>query len=256
MSDEPIARTRPRAVRPHIRARVPDTAMILAAGLGTRMTPLTDDRPKALVEVGGQTLIDRILDRLQHSGVRRVVVNCHAHAGRLIAHLEARKGGLEILISDERARLLDTGGGLRAALDMLGEKPFFAINCDALWTDGLADTLLQLAGGWDGRRMDGLLLTVPSYRATGYGGRGDFDMDGLGRLSWPDTPRVVPHVYAGLQILAPRAIAAIDDAVFPLRRVWDRSIDSGRLYGMVHDGGWAHVGTPDAVALAERSLLQ
>jgi len=252
MTETPFARTRPRRVRPHIHARVPETAMILAAGLGTRMRPLTDDRPKALVEVAGRTLIDRILDHLQRAGVRRAVVNCHAE--RLIAHLDARTSGPEILISDERDRLLNTGGGLRAALSLLGDMPFYAINCDALWTDGLSDSLVQMAGVWDTRRMDGLLLTIPSFRAIGYAGRGDFEMDGMGRLDWPEASRVVPHVYAGLQILAPDAVAAIDARIFPLRRIWDRAIDKGRLFGMVHDGEWVHVGTPDAVALAERTL--
>lgn len=233
---------------------VPKSAMILAAGLGTRMRPLTDDRPKALVEVGGRPLIDRILDRLLAAGVERAVVNVHAFADRLEAHLAARRAGPEIRVSDERDRLLDTGGGLRRALPLLGEDPFFVINADALWVDGAENTLVMLARRFDPGEMDALLLAIPSAAAIGHVGPGDMMMDPLGRLCWRPEGIVATHVYGGVQMLAPEIVARQDEGVFSLRRVWDEAMAADRLRGLVHQGAWAHVGTPDAVDLAERRL--
>lgn len=254
MSDT-VATTQPRDMRPRMSAEVPDTAMVLAAGLGTRMRPLTDDRPKALVEVGGRTLIDRALDALARAGVGKAVVNLHAHADRLEAHLTARSGGPRIVFSDERGRLLDTGGGVKRALPLLGADPFFVVNCDALWRDGLNDTLVHLASRWDGEAMDTMLLIVLSHAAVAYDGRGDFDMDPKGRLAFRPERTITPYVYGGVHIQRPGPVAAIDKAVFSLRAVWRQAEDEGRLYGLIHEGRWAHVGTPEAVRLAERKLL-
>lgn len=233
---------------------MPESAMILAAGLGTRMRPLTDDRPKALVEVGGRTLIDRVLDHLETAGVRRAVVNVHAFADRLEKHLAARRRGPEIRISDEREKLLDTGGGLRRALPLLGTAPCFVINADALWVDGAENTLAMLARRFEPEQMDALLLVVSSAAAIGHDGQGDVLMDQLGRLSWRPEGIVATHVYAGVQILGPDRIARHDEGEFSLRRIWDEALAAERLFGLVHQGGWAHVGTPEAVDLAQRRL--
>ncbi len=230
-------------------------AMVLAAGLGTRMRPLTEHRPKALVPLAGRPLVDRVLDRLARAGIERVVVNVHAHAEQLVAHLAARAEGPEIAISDERAQLLDTGGGIRQALPLLGPDPFFVINVDAVWSDGPTNTLARLAARWDTATMDALMLLVPTRAAPGYSGRGDFLMDAMGRLERRGARRSAPFVFGGIQILEPALVAAIPDRVFPLSRAWRGALARGRLHGLVHDGRWAHVGTPAAVALVERGGL-
>ncbi len=230
-------------------------AMILAAGLGTRMRPLTASRPKALVPVAGRPLIDRVLDQLARAGIERVVVNVHAHADQLVAHLEAREGGPEIAVSDERAQLLDTGGGIRHALPLLGRDPVFVVNVDAVWSDGPTNTLARLAARWDPATMDALMLVVPTSAARGYSGRGDFLMDAMGRLERRAERRLAPFVFSGIQILDPALVAAIPDRVFPLARAWQPALEQGRLYGLVHDGRWAHVGTPEAVSLVESGGL-
>jgi len=255
MSDETVAKTRPRRVRPQIEAEVPETAMVLAAGLGTRMAPLTDDRPKALVEMGGRPLIDGVLNRLERAGVKRAVVNLHAHADRLQAHLQAREGEMAILFSDERDKLLDTGGAIKKALPLLGEDPILVVNCDVVWRDGLVDTLAHLANRWDAQTMDALLLIVHSYAALGYDGRGDFQMDALGRLYERPEGVITSYVFAGIHILKPDLAGEIEDEAFSLRAVWKRALEAGRLFGLVHDGIWGHVGTPEARHLVERALF-
>lgn len=230
----------------------PDRAMVLAAGLGTRMRPLTADRPKPLVEVAGRALIDHVLDRFQAFGVDRVVVNTHHHAERLEAHLAGRASPA-VAISREPERL-ETGGGVRRALPLLGPGPFFVANADALWRDGPVSALFRLTQAWDDGRMDGLLLLVPTARAAGAAGTGDFDLAPDGRLvrRVPGVP--APFVYGGVHVTAPRLFADAPDGAFSLNLLWDRALAEGRLFGLVHDGAWHHVGTPAAVAAATAAL--
>lgn len=256
MPADSIARTQPLRLRPKLDGAVPKTAMVLAAGLGTRMAPLTEDRPKALVEIAGRSLIDHALDRLEEAGVKRAVVNLHAHADRLEAHLAAREGKLEILFSDERERLLDTGGAIKKARPLLGEEPVLVINCDAFWRDGLVNTLSLLGHRWTPAEMDALLLIVHSYAALGYNGRGDFHMDGEGRLAPRPELVITSYVYGGLQILKPELVDNVAEDVFSLRRIWLDLAERERLFGVVHEGLWAHVGTPEARNLVERRLLE
>ncbi|RMD90964.1 MAG: nucleotidyltransferase family protein [Alphaproteobacteria bacterium] len=230
--------------------------MVLAAGLGTRMRPLTNGLPKALVPVRSRPLIAHTLERLERAGIERVVVNVHAHAKRLMSYLETRAAGPEIVVSDERERLLDTGGGIRRALPLLGTEPFFVINVDVLWSDGPSNTLARLAHAWNADQMDALLLVVPTAAARGYDGPGDFLMDAMGRLERRAERRLAPFVFAGIQILSPDLVAAVDETAFPLARAWEPARAAGRLHGLVHDGTWAHVGTPAAVQLVDEERLR
>ncbi len=230
---------------------VPQTAMVLAAGLGTRLRPLTADRPKALVEVAGRALIDHLLDRLAAAGVRRVVVNVHAFADRLEAHLAAR-GDLEVLISDERGALLETGGGLKKARPFLGDAPILACNIDSIWT--APDTLARLAGAWDPARMDDLLLTIPVESTLGFDGPGDFFIGADGRLTHRRGEAAAPLAYMGVHLLDPRLIDAWPagrHGVFPH---WMEMAERGRLHGVVAEGLWMHVGDPAAREAAEAHL--
>lgn len=224
----------------------PKTAMVLAAGLGKRLRPLTDDRPKALVEVARQSLIDRSLDHLAAFAIQTVVVNVHHQAAALEAHLAARPTAPPTVISDERQRLLDTGGGVHKALPHLGPEPFFVLNCDALWVDGAKGALPSLAEAFDPARMDALLLLVERQSAHYFDGAGDFEMGGDGRLARRDR-ETAPYVFAGLQILDPALFKAFEAAPYSLNLVYDRALAAGRLYGCVFDGDWYHVGTPEAV---------
>lgn len=229
----------------------PTTAMVMAAGLGTRMRPLTDDRPKALVEVGGRTLIDRVLDRLAAAGVRRAVVNVYAFADALEAHL-ARRADLEIAISDERGALLETGGGLAKALPLLGEGPILVVNIDTLWTD---DRLVErLIAAWDPARMDDLLAVVPLTRTLGFDGPGDFFQDAEGRLSHRGGAAAAPLAFMGAHILDPRTAAAWPPTRHGIFEHWMGFAAAGRLHGVVAEGLWMHVGDPAARALAEARL--
>ncbi len=237
-----------------------DTAMVLAAGYGKRMRPLTDATPKPLLPVLGRSLIDRILDRLIEVGVRRIVVNLHHHAELLADHLTARQDeqhGCELILLRE-PELLDTGGGLAAALPQLGAGPFFAINGDSLWLDGLRPALGRLSANWDEAEMDALMLLQPTVTALGFSeGQGDFAMDAGGRLSRPTERRVVPFAFTGVQLMSPRLFAEQPDtAAFPLGPLWDRAIDAGRLFGLRHDGIWYHVGTPEALSDTEKELRE
>lgn len=234
--------------------RMVKTAMVLAAGLGERMRPLTDDRPKPLVEVVGKTLIDRIFDRLRDAGISDIVVNTHYRGDQLQAHLNARDGDARIRFSDEADELLNTGGGVQKALPMLGSDPFLAINSDALWRDGTGNTLRGLSDAFDPDRMDVLLLMAPVVSAIGYSGRGDFSMDQVGRLKRRAEGGVAPFVYAGIQILHPRLFEGAPGGAYSLNLLYDRALEAGRLFGHRHDGQWIHVGTPDAVLLAEQEL--
>jgi len=241
-------------LRAEVAADVPDTAMVMAAGLGTRMRPLTATRPKPLIEVAGKPLLDHVLDRLRHAGVRNVVVNVHYLPDLVEAHLKAVAGGLDIKVSDERERLLETGGGLVRAQAMIDCDPFFAVNSDNLWVDGPADTLKLLASNWDCERMDALLLLVPQARAFNHRGQGDFHMDRVGRIRRRERSRVAPFVYTGIQILSKRLLRDAPEGPFSTNILWDRAIAEGRCFGAVHQGLWFDVGTPEAIRETEAVL--
>lgn len=231
-----------------------DTAMLMAAGLGKRMRPLTATRPKPLVKVAGQPLMDHALDRLEAGGIRKVVVNVHYLADTVEAHLRARKGGAEFLISDERAKLLETGGGLVHAKPLLGDTPFVCANSDNLWIDGPQDTLALMQRHWDADRMDALLLLVPLARANCHNGPGDFHMDANGRLTRRKSAHVAPFVFTGVQILSPSLLVDPPGDVFSTNIFWTRAIAAGRLYGVSHQGLWFDVGTPQAIPVVEAML--
>ena len=229
--------------------------MVLAAGLGTRMRPLTDDRPKALVEVGGRALIDHVLDRLAEAGVTRAVVNVHWFAERLEAHLAARGRGPEIVISDERAELLETGGGLKKAHPLLGDDPVFVANIDSVWTDrGTAPWADQLARLWDPVTMDACLLLARREGSIGFEGDGDFFLGEDGRLTFRGEAASAPFAYMGVHITRPDYADGGPDGPFSLSPLWRASAAAGRLYGCVLDGDWMHVGDPVARDEAEAKL--
>ncbi len=235
----------------------PPAALIFAAGLGTRMRPLTNDRPKALVEVGGRTLLDRALDRVKEAGIPRAVVNVHAFPDQMRAAL-ARRGDLEILISDESDLLLETGGGMRKALPLLGPGPVLALNADAIWTGAapVPALLKAWAGAWEGGRMRLLLLLVEKARAVGYARAGDFLLDEASRLSRPPAGEGASWVYTGAQILDPALLADRPEGAFSLSPIFFAEAAAGRAYGLRHAGGWADVGTPAGVPAAEALLRE
>lgn len=222
----------------------PRTAMLLAAGLGTRMRPLSVAVPKPLLEVGGRTMLDRTLDKAVEAGVTRAVVNTH-HLAAQIERLLKSRSVPEIVISHE-AELLDTGGGVLNALDTLGRDPFFVLNSDTVWEDGPTPALRRLAGTWDPARMDALLLVHPTIAAAGYSGDGDFFMDIEGRLRRRGEAEIAPFVFTGSQILSPGLFDGMASGAFSLNRVYDRALERERLFGIRHDGAWHHVGTPDS----------
>jgi MurNAc alpha-1-phosphate uridylyltransferase len=244
----------PLMLRPHIEAVMPEAAMVLAAGLGKRMRPLTATRPKPLIEVAGRSLLDRALDRIEAAGIGRAVVNVHYFADQVEAALRARKGPLALAVSDERGLLLETGGGLARALPLLGEGPVLVANSDNLWIDGASDTLRLMAQRWDARRMDALLLMVPLARAQGYEGRGDFFLDPAGLVRPRRGVRLAPFVFAGVQILHPRLFAGEPVEPFTMWRAWNKALAADRMFGMPHQGLWFHVGTPEAIISTEKVL--
>lgn len=241
-------------LKAEIAAEVPKTAMVLAAGLGKRMRPLTASRPKPLIEVAGKPLLDHILDRLHAAGVEKVVVNVHYLADAIEAHLARNPHGLDITVSDERSLLLETGGGMVKAAPLIESDPFLVVNSDNLWLDGPADTLKLLASHWDTGRMDALLLLVPHARAGNHGGLGDFHMDRTGRLRRRERSRVAPFVYTGIQIVSKRLLDGAPDGPFSINRQWDRAIEEGRCFGAVHQGLWFDVGTPQSIRATELTL--
>ena len=243
------------ALRPTVAADVPATAMVMAAGLGKRMRPLTASRPKPLVEVAGQPLIDHVLDRLRAAGVAKLVVNVHYLADALEAHLGARARDFAVTISDERALLLETGGGLVKAAPMIDEDKFLVINSDNFWVDGPTDSLRLLASQWREQAMDALLLLVPLARAGNHGGQGDFHMDAAGLLSRRRPGRVAPYVFTGIQIVSKRLLANAPEGPFSTNILWDRAIAAGRCFGAVHHGLWFDVGTPPAIKATEAALV-
>lgn len=231
----------------------PRAAMLLAAGLGTRMRPLTAHTAKPLLPLGGRPLLDHALDRLAAAGVETVVVNAHWHAERVAAHLQRRgQDGLRIVLHTE-GELLDTGGAVRAALDVLGEAPFYVVNGDTFWLDGPTPALERLAGAWnDG--TDAVLLVHRTFQVQGGSDAGDFALDQIGHVRRPKGPEIVPYVYAGVQLAAPTLFAAAPAGPFSLNLLWDQAIESGRLTAVVHDGLWFHLSTPPDLAEAESDL--
>jgi len=234
---------------------VPQTAMVLAAGYGERMRPLTNTRPKPLVTVSGRALLDHVLDKLAQAGVATAVVNVHYLADQIEAHVAGRKAP-HIVISDERDKLLDTGGGVVKALPLLGTEPFLLVNSDSIWLDGTRSNLQRLAAAFDPEQMDALLLLAPSATSIGYSGRGDFAMAPDGRLRPRAEREVTPFVYAGAAIFSPTLFKDAPQGPFSLNRLFVKAAEAERLFGLRLDGIWMHVGTPDAIALAERTILQ
>ncbi len=231
----------------------PSRAMVLAAGLGTRMHPITDRMPKPLVQVAGKTLIDRVLDRLGEAGVEQAVVNVHYLASQIEEHLKARAKP-RVMLSDERGVLLGTGGGVLKALPHLGDEPFYLVNADTIWIDGVTPNLARLAESFDSDSMDALLLLASTAGSIGYGGRGDFTILADSRLQKRGERQVAPFVYAGAAILAPALFADPPPDAFPLTTLFDRAAAKGRLYGLRLEGLWMHVGTPEAIAQAEAAI--
>ncbi len=231
----------------------PDTAMILAAGLGTRMRPLTDTIPKPLVRLNERTLIDHVLDRLAAAGIKRAIVNVHHHADKLEAHLKTRTNPA-IKISDERGVLLDTGGGVVRALPLIGKKPFLIHNSDSVWIEGIGSNLSRLLSSWDEEHMDSLMLLATTTGSLGYDGQGDFHMDADGHLMRQNGPRLAPFVFAGVSIAHPRLFENAPEGCFSLNTLWNAAIEKRRLFGVRLDGLWMHVGTPEALAEAELKI--
>ena len=229
-----------------------DTAMVLAAGLGKRMRPLTAAQPKPMVRVAGKPLIDHALDRLRDAGVARAVVNVHYLADVLEAHVSARTAP-RVTISDERAQLLETGGGMIKALPQLPD-PFFALNADNIWLDGPNNAFVELSRRWNPDQMDALLLLVPHARAANFNGPGDFHMDALGQLSRRRDGRIAPFIYTGIQLVSHRLLRDAPDGPFSTNILWNRAIAEGRLYGLSFSGLWFEVGTPQAIRPTEEAL--
>lgn len=235
----------------------PRTAMVLAAGLGTRMRPLTDDRPKALVEVGGRALIDHMLDRLAQVGVETAVVNVHAFADRLEAHLKARDatGVLpRLIISDERAEPLETGGGVKHALHLLPDAPFWVANIDSVWINDDGKALEALAAAWDPARMDVCLLTASTAQSMGFHATGDLFRAETGEVRFKDVGESAPLVYVGVHIAKPSVVADGPDSAFGLLPIWKRLTEAGRVHAVAPPGLWMHVGDPVARDQAEARL--
>lgn len=236
------------------RTAIPRCTMVLAAGLGTRMRPLTDKVPKPLVPVGGKPLINHVLDRLAAAGVETAVVNVHHFADQIEQHLKPRRAP-KIVISDERDAVLGTGGGVVKALPKLGDGPFFHVNSDTIWIDGVKPNLRRLADAFDPARMDALLLLATTAASIGYSGRGDFSMAPDGRLTRRGEREVVPFVYAGAAILTPAFFAGAPAGAFSMSPLFDRAAEAQRLCGLRLDGLWMHVGTPDAIKAAEAAIF-
>lgn len=230
------------------------TAMIMAAGLGTRMRPLTDNRPKPLVEVAGKAMIDHCFEKLVEAGVAKAVVNVHYCADMMEAHLAALPYPIDIRVSDERTQLLETGGGLVQAESMIAEDLFFCINSDNLWTDGPANSLLQLAEEWNAERMDALLLLIKREAAHNYRGDGDFHLDDEARISRKLPGETAPLIYSGIQLISKRLLRDAPTGAFSTNIFWERAIGEGRLFGVVHQGQWFEVGSPQAIAPTEAAL--
>ena len=232
---------------------MPSTAMVFAAGLGARMRPITQTLPKPLIEVAGRALIDHCLDRFAENGVARAIVNVHWLADQIEAHLAKRRAP-RVLISDERERLLDQGGGIKRALPLIGAEPFFLCNTDAFWIEGPRSNLARLAAAFNPETMDAMLLVAASAGAVGVDWPGDFNMDRDGRLSQREHRQVAPFVYTGVGIIKPELFAGIGEDVFRLAPFFFQSAQKGRLFGLRLDGLWLHVGRPESIAEAEKAI--
>lgn len=230
-----------------------DTAMVLAAGLGQRMLPITATLPKPLIAVCGRALLDHALDRVAEAGIGTAIVNVHHLANLVEAHLEGRRAPA-IVVSDERARLLETGGGLKKALPLIAGEAVLSLNSDSLWIEGPRSNLRRLLDAWDPEPMDMLMLLAPTASSFGYDGAGDFTMDRDGRLRRRTQGAAAPFVYTGAAVLKTALFAGTPDGPFSLNLLFDHAIDTGRLFGLPLDGEWLHVGTPDAIAPAEERL--
>lgn len=230
----------------------PTTAMVLAAGLGQRMRPITDNMPKPLVQVRGEAMLDTILDRLGAHGIEKVVVNLHYLGGMIVDHLKDRRK--PAIVFSQEDDLLETGGGVKKALPLLGDAPFFVLNGDVCWLDGLTPALERLAAAWDEAEMDALLLLHPTCSAFGYEGIGDYFMDPVGRLRRRQERQIAPFIHAGIQILHPRLFAGAPEGSFSLNRLYDKAQEAERLWGVRHDGEWYHVGTPAELRAVEDAL--
>lgn len=228
------------------------TGMVLAAGLGTRMRPLTDNCPKPLVMLAGRTLLDWAVDRFAAAGLDRIVVNTHYKAEMIRAHLAGRP---DVVLSHEEDRL-ETGGGVKKALPALGRGAFYVCNSDAVWLDGATPALDRLGDAWDDARMDALLLMQPVGNTVGYDGPGDYVCRADGTLQRRGDAANAPYVFAGLQVLHARLFDGAPEGPFSLNLLYDKANAAGRLFGLVHDGGWLHVGTPEALADAEAALAR
>lgn len=233
----------------------PTKAMVLAAGLGLRMRPLTEHTPKPLIAVAGRPLLDHVLDKLAEADVTEAVVNVHYLPDQIIDHVAARTRP-RVTISDERDQVLGTGGGVVKALPLLGDEPFFHLNSDTVWIDGVRSNLARLAESFDPARMDILLLMAPTASSIGYAGRGDYGMLADGTLRKRREHQVVPFVYAGAAILSPAIFADAPAGEFSLTKMFDRAEEQERLFGLRLDGVWMHVGTPDAIAAAEEAFME
>ena len=233
----------------------PTTAMVLAAGLGLRMRPITEKIPKPLVQVAGKTLLDHVLDKLAAIGVEKAVVNVHYLPDQIIHHLADRQHP-RIVISDERDEILGTGGGVVKALPLLGAAPFFHMNADTVWIDGVRSNLARLAEAFDPARMDMLMLMAPTASSIGYDGRGDYTMSADGTLHKRKEKQIAPFVYAGAAVISPQLFTSAPQGEFGLPRLFDAAEEAGRLFGLRLEGTWMHVGTPNAIAEAERAVLE
>lgn len=234
----------------------PSNAMILAAGLGKRMRPLTATTPKPLIEVNGQALIDHGMDRLSAAGVKTCVVNVHYLADLVEVHARRRQD-MSVVISDEREQLLETGGGIKNALPLLGDEPFFQLNADTCyWVEGVKPNLDHMVDAWDESRMDVLLLVAETVKAVGYSGRGDFDMARDGSLTRRSEKGVTPFAYAGAAILHPRLFEGAPDGPFSMNVLFNKAIENGRLFGVQMEGLWLHIGTPEAIRAAEYAVRE
>jgi N-acetyl-alpha-D-muramate 1-phosphate uridylyltransferase len=234
---------------------MPDKAMVFAAGLGTRMRPLSEHMPKPLIKVGGRTLIDHTLDRIAAAGVSTAVVNLHHCADQIETHLATRRAP-KIVISDERDKLLDQGGGIKRALPQLGDEPFLICNTDSFWIEGPRPNLSRLAAGWNPEEMDILLLVAAAATSVGVDWLGDFTMDPHGRLGRREERRVAPFVYTGIGIIKPALFAGAPHGAFRLAPYFFQAAERGRLFGLRLDGIWLHIGTPQTLEEAERLIAR
>jgi len=229
--------------------------MVLAAGLGRRLSPITNKTPKPLVKIADRSLLDHAIDRLVVAGVECVVVNIHYLAEKIKQHLAGRKD-LEIIISSEETSLLETGGGVKKAIEHFADQPFYVLNADVFWLNGPTEALGRMVEQWDEEKMDVLLMLHSTVEAYGYSGMGDFEADAIGKLSRRLEREITPYLFTGVQIMQPRVFEDSPDGKFSLNFIYDKAIESDRLFGVVHDGEWFHIGTPEGLLEVENYMGQ